>query len=156
MDLRWLWNRKRLVATRPFIVGVPNGTSFHVVKGTSIYFDGVTVQYGVDKFSCPNMAAALTRGWAVPWYKYRKDDPSYGRPEAAPLSQTTWTAANLGRFRETVPAADLTEAERAELDAFWLDRPDDVPASSGLHLVPPVAEVPAVAEPESPPEPHQV
>jgi hypothetical protein len=72
MNILWWVTKRRLIATQAFQISAGDNKTLKVLKGTSVYFNGTTVQYGTNKFTCPEIKAAITSGWLVPWYKYRK------------------------------------------------------------------------------------
>jgi hypothetical protein len=118
------WSNRRYIATRPFIIGMNNT---RVQKGTSVFFDGVTVRYGVDRFSCPEFAAAKQHGWVVPWYRYRKNNPNYGRPEAAPITLTTASRSHMRMLMPDDPS--MAELDKDLIGFFNSMREDPVEAT---------------------------
>ena len=107
--------KQHFVAARTFSLG---STGMTVPKGSDIFFDGTTVEFGGSEFSHPQFRGAIRAGWATLAANYDPDSREAERPIAANIQVRHPTQGGnpmTGGTRTPMGNATVTENDEREV-----------------------------------------
>ena len=105
-------HRQHFIAARTFTLGK---TGMSVPKGSDVFYDGTTAEFGGSEFPASELRGAIRAGWLVPMAQYDEDNFEAERPRAANIQVRKADGGNpLERpSMSAMPAA--TESDEREV-----------------------------------------